>query len=675
MTRVSNKKDRFEYLTFLKWYIQNKVDLVKLTRGDFSSLTSLLNRPSNLKELFGVYHRKVHNGLLMKTASDPETMALIVKKFGIPLSFEQFLTAKENGKNSLYNTYIRDKKSQDQLLLSDEVKVGAKTVNKFQGCIMIDEGFIEQVLSQTTNFSKTDFYLAKQHDYCQWYGVVKGWDAKRRDYETILQQIVQSFERNSLISVVIYGAGGNGKSTLMRKLALDKNVQTFIVLWLTDIERFYKSDLDLIQKDKTNKYILFIENWPTLENELSIVTPLLNVASKGNNLKIIIADRTVTPEKLYKKYLFGNNQYLLDFTENSEIFEQLVELDPIFWKRLLHSFLRKEHGNMRPDQALNLVSEGFVNSPLYIVLFVFLSYANDKGGVSTVAMNGDFLSQFKDTITSVRVEICNKHEGLAKAIYYWASMCKRFKDNARITWQAFLVLADHYNENDILSKRFSALNEANSLPLLISNFLYIGREAHLAFNTIYDYLHFHHDLIMEELATPLKREWYEFDEYVILEVLEILCTRNHNVSGLLLLKAICKEEENGSSIFRSDQERESYFQRIALPLQNFADDVFSEACSKAKHGIEEEYLAPHFIYWNTVLTQLYLMYDTDKFIMLINQLINAGCTDSSVISICESYKMGNIEGDRHYQSVIMETNLKYRNPTADFIRLLLRQKK
>ena len=98
------------------------------------------------------------------------------------------------------------------------------------------------------DYKADDFYLAKQYDDCQWWGIIKNWDVERDAYQRIKKEAIDAFNddfRQPKIAAFIYGRGGSGKSTLLRRLAYDLKDEDFAVLWLNDkgISRFYENGL------------------------------------------------------------------------------------------------------------------------------------------------------------------------------------------------------------------------------------------------------------------------------------------------------------------------------------------------------------------------------------------------------------------------------------------------
>ena len=132
-------------------------------------------------------------------------------------------------------------------LFISEKQASAKNNIKhhFKGAELINGDFKKRVTS--INFQFTDFYTAKQSNNCQWFGILKGWDVIRRDYDKIKSEVISSFStsRQSKVAAVVHGSGGSGKSTLLRRLAIDFSETEINILWITDIDIFIESDIEL----------------------------------------------------------------------------------------------------------------------------------------------------------------------------------------------------------------------------------------------------------------------------------------------------------------------------------------------------------------------------------------------------------------------------------------------
>ncbi|HZY40339.1 MAG TPA: hypothetical protein VFE53_26995, partial [Mucilaginibacter sp.] len=319
-----------------------------------------------------------------------------------------------------------------------------------KGARLINSVFRDN-LNKDRDITYTDFYIGKKDKDCQWYGVVRNWDYKRESVNTVKNEILKCFSGESRIAAVITGPGGCGKSTFLRRLAIDCIDEAFRILWIDDFGLFCNDLLHI--GNNTEKYVIFLDDWPSVIKSSDLVT-FLNRISNYNNVRVIIGDRLSSDEKGYEKYLSGKNVFELPTSENEKIISKIIALNRSW---------RKSADKILPSTSLAEI----YNAPLYMILFVF---ARDSEGLEYTDIK-DIASIFRDIVASDLKRISELYKGLALALYYWS--CIYIKYNIHISWEAFLKLADHYNGDMKISKRLFDFNQNTFIHQILFHYVSI----------------------------------------------------------------------------------------------------------------------------------------------------------------------------------------------------------
>lgn len=356
-----------------------------------------------------------------------------------------------------------------------------------KGAEIIDSKFRSKLEADGFTHTYLDFFLAKNDNYCQWYGIVRNWDYKEREpIEKIKQLIKECFNWESRVSAVIHGAGGSGKSTFLRRVAIDHINQSFVVLWVNDLGYFCDEDLIKISGTST-KYLVFIEDWYSVEKDTALTTRFLNRIKASENLRVIIGDHHIL-NKDYRKQVLGDNYFEISAQENGQIISKILDLIPE-WRDIAEKVQSKLK---------------IYDSPLFLILFILA-----RTSTNINFKTKDVLSQFKTIIRNEQNVIFRANAGLSLALYYYACFYSKYK--TYLSWKAVLLIADFHNNNNKTSLELAEFNVNNPIIDIISHYISLVRHPLAKFNqTRYGYLCvFHHHLLAEEgLSQRLSQEWY-----------------------------------------------------------------------------------------------------------------------------------------------------------------------
>jgi len=386
-----------------------------------------------------------------------------------------------------------------------------------RGVEIIDSRFKDKLEADGFTHTYSDFFLAKNDNYCQWYGVVRNWDYKEREpIDKVKQQIKECFNWESRVSAVIHGAGGSGKSTFLRRVAIDHINKDFVVLWVTDINFFCDSDLAKIGNTDT-MYLVFIEDWFSFESNAQLTITLLNRLKKLENVRVIIGDRDVFGKE-YRKQVFDNNYFELLAEDNETIIKKVIALNDV-WTTSAEEILK---------------SPEIYNTPLFLILFVIARSSEEREQAKTK----DILSRFKEIIENDLKKIHEKHPGLTKSLYYISNIFKN--KPASFTWQALLTLADSYAGTNTISKQYAEFTIKKPICKILSHYISLDKFIVPGLECI-QIINFHHDLIAEELSHAIDNDWY-FDTSLKYEILETLIDNNELIMAREVFRYFSKKE-------------------------------------------------------------------------------------------------------------------------------------
>jgi hypothetical protein len=481
------------------------------------------------------------------------------------------------------------------------------TDNELKGAQLVDLVFRKKMESDKFIPNKTDFYLSKKENDCQWRGVVRNWDCPRDARAKVKDQVIDSFNWESRVAAVIHGSGGCGKSTFLRRLAIDCINENFRVLWVNDLENFCDEDLNKIS-DSPLKYLCVIEDWHRINNNESLIKTFLNRILKFHNVRIVIGDRSPIEQKEYYKYLIEDGEHELLQNENDEIIRWVLGLyDP--WKKSGEKiFLSKE----------------IYNAPIFLILFVLANDYQEIDGTHTK----DVLSIFRDIVANDMKRIDQVYPGLARALFYWAHLYNIYHRYMRFTWQAVLKLADFYTPSNIkVSSRFSIMDESNPFWRIL--FRYFSFE--LSFIPAFKNAHFidiHHNLLIEKgLSIPINEDWY-FDDNIKIEILMILMENEEKYLSIALYEIFNWQDKQ----FLLNDTQKKYFEMEIDAVPNWLISGFFMNDAILRHYYLDSEIKKDEEYWQKVLVVAIILMEIEsntsncKYLsFFLKSVIDRGC--------------------------------------------------
>lgn len=458
------------------------------------------------------------------------------------------------GRNFLEETIQLDKKFSEDIF-SQNVYQAFFTEEKLKipGATIIDSSFIKKVKSGK-HFTMPEFYGAKQNNYCQWYGIINNYDVERQGYQKLKKTLLASFidEKDGKVSAIVHGSGGSGKSTVLRRAAVDFHQESFVVIWLekNKVEEFVKKGLSVIETEIDNnenqKFLIIIEDWYRMfdnEDKLKLGSEILEVTYEMNNVRIVVGDRGLKKE--YKKYQNNNFELLLSSEDNKGIIEKIVKKYPS-WKLASKRLLGKENKDYK--------------SSLFLLLFILARIDQKEFKNKTLDLFEPLLV-FQRIIESDLRFIEKKHIGLAKALYYVGCAYSKYK--VTFSYDIFIVIANYYNENKPINPIFS--NWKTDTP--VSNILkqYFSVEQGIDEGKIYNYIRFNHDILIDDGLSELAiQNWNGFDDEVKYELLQIINQNDNHISASTYISSFFTNEKH---LFE-DEKRKLYFLEYQINKEN-----------------------------------------------------------------------------------------------------------
>ncbi|MDB5124819.1 MAG: hypothetical protein JWP94_2948 [Mucilaginibacter sp.] len=458
------------------------------------------------------------------------------------------------------------------------------------GTRLIDQNFVQEIESIGKTPSYSDFYLAKNENDCQWYGVIKDWDIKRGQIEEIKNRINGCFDWYSKIVAVVWGPGGTGKSTLLRGLALELIDKNYKTLWLTDLEEFYNALLTI--SVNCENLLVIIDDWPSLLGDVSLLNRFLNRVLNYKNIRLIIGDRD-QKFRTYHKHVYENNYFQIQSVENQQIIEKVLKYTK--W-------------------ANNINDITHFDGPLFIVLFI-LGRINDNPEYSNTKQ---VYSLFQDIVDSDNYKIFEAYPGLAKVIFYWLTLIQQY--NIIMTWRNLLQLADIYEGNFKTSTELINFNPNKEVCQILSNYFSFTQ-----FHYLYDdedyILEIHHELLQKALSHKIIPHWFVDDE-IKFEILNKLIN-NEQFDLASDLYWFLRKDRN----VKFEEMQKKYFKSIFD--SQFASIVLKIWKTRRLNRIYEHInLAKTEKDWEDVLIEIVIVLNTDRekaFPYIFSSLISNGC--------------------------------------------------
>lgn len=430
----------------------------------------------------------------------------------------------------------------DLLSNSDSNKLFSKKRLEIAGCKIIDDDFIEQIKKQ--KFSMLEFYTAIKGS--QWHGVVINCDIQRNEYGKLQNAVLRSFnhKRDFKIAALVYGSGGSGKSTVLRRLCIDIHTnERCLIVWLNDAKEFFTKGLFTIKEFSENnqdkKILVVVEDWYRMfKNKFEMGSDILEMIHKIDNIRIVIGDRIIVG-KPYE--IYGNDfELFLSLDENEEIISQIVKKYPL-WEESAKKLFEE-----RQD----------FKSTLFLLLYILARINQDKLEDNHINLSDPSIV-FKNIVKSDIKFIANKYVGLAKAIYYWGVIYSKYR--IYITYETFLEIADYFNGDQQISNFFSRWNIND--PSLIKLKSYITKREVEVFDKKRNFILFNHDIFCDLGISKINFEdWEQFGDAIILQLLDIII-KGDNYCACQFLESMLEFE---TQIFKNDTEKIDFIEQVLI---------------------------------------------------------------------------------------------------------------
>lgn len=473
-------------------------------------------------------------------------------------TIEDFLFDRRNnnaGTIDFFTAFCKNQQRQDELegkpcqtplpKRLQTISLNSKSLD-IHGALIINDEFIDELKAQNRKSGMFDFYTCKKND-SQWYGIINNYDIIRKGYTELKSIVVNGFKQDRYfkISAIVYGAGGCGKSTILRRLSVDIQEDKQIkVVWLNDgyAEEFIKQGFPIIKKEIENdqniKVLVVIDDWYRMfNNKPEIANKILEEIHKTNRIRIVIGDRNIA-DKSYEEY--GNDfELLLSADQNKQIIDQIIAKFPD-WKLASEKLFKKGDS---------------YQATLFLLLFILARLSNDT--LDNISYNlSDPQILFRNIIKSDVKFIKNRYNGLAKALYYWACMYAEHK--IPITYNTFLQLADYYNGNEDVTKKFSRWNTKNSTLNILK--IYINKSSETGEPCDEDILEFNHDILLEAGLCKLRWSDWEFGDNIKIQMSEVIIQKGDDYSASKILEMMFSDR--GQNIFDDKEDQLNFLKKF-----------------------------------------------------------------------------------------------------------------
>jgi len=507
---------------------------------------------------------------------------------------------------------------------------------KIRGCDLIDWEFILRNRKNTHGHSCQDFYLAKQRDYCQWVGVINNWDYPRLITEKIIDEIKSAFEWDSAVASVIHGAGGCGKSTFLRRLAIRCVNERFVVLWVNSLSELFQNDLNNFVS--TLKYLIIIEDWSIYENNAELAENFFSKVTNCLNIKVVIGDR-ITKGKKYRKHVLGNNYFELSTEQNDKILDRILLFNSD-WAPIVEK----------------LSSSEILNAPIFAIVFVI---AREHSGETEKSTKG-LIARFYEIIQDDLKTIADVYPGLVKALYYWACIQKKYRSiGLCISWEALIQLGDYFDNSNACSQNLYNYSEQSTIFKVLRRYLTFEAILVPTFKNGY-LIFFNHDLFLEVISTPLYEFWF-FDSDQTLALVEVLIDKGNFAIANCIINSYVEGEMSAyietltdipSNIRYITAQRKIEFsnrvrtinKRIFKNVPYFTNLAINQFIARQVYrdidSTNDEIWEAHMYYILLLCSPFHLYTSrTREFVMeFISKLIENGCKSELVKSVAERCK-------------------------------------
>ena len=428
---------------------------------------------------------------------------------------------------------------------------------------------------------------------------------------------MESFSVPSKVAAVIHGPGGVGKSTTLRRLAIDLIKFSFTILWVDNPYVFCDSDLDLLGYVK--EYLIIIEDWTKLSSNSNLNSKLFSKLENSNNIRILIGDRYIAGKE-YRKYVYNNNYFELSFKENENILSWILTFD-LPWK----------------ENALAILSASEIHkSPLFVILFVFARSAD-----FIINKTKSLVSQFTNIIEDDVKNLYGSYPGLAKSLYYLAIIQHEYKVN--ITWWAFLNIADHYNGDSSVTAKFKRINTNSEVYITLFRYIFLCEFLNPDLKGVNTF-DFHHEVLIESGFSKISIGNLKYDDYTKFEILKILLGKQMFNSAKYLFERIeYKLYLEGFTIdnFVADQDphkiKLSFDQYVSLAILMNYEYIIEDIYKNALNSNFEFFFALRL--WDLIY---FGGFSAHAINLILEKTLSYGCQSPTVLSIYDCFKRGEL---------------------------------
>lgn len=473
------------------------------------------------------------------------------------------------------------------------------------GAEIINETFFERIEQERKisrlEVSEISFYTGKQDKAFQWLGVLNNFDVKRHFYSELKEHTLKCFtkHRTNKIVAVVYGSAGVGKSTILRRLAIDcqkemKHIENYSghkILWVNSFNEFFQDGLAKIENENRTQFLIVIEDWDSLverrKNKPDAVKDFLLHVEEIPNVRFVIGDRHIQGREylndLIGGLVEGKTIFSITSRENKEIINEIVI----------------RHPHLRRTTRLFSNIEGHYNSSLFLLLFVLVNRQSMK--VDLEEPKTEFIKITAEDLSNM----AEKNLGCAKALFFWSCYYREFK--TLLSYNTFKKIVNMYNgslsgDEDELGN-FDLNSPTHNL---LKNYVHQDREGILNFN---------HNLLAEEGLSKtnlfewndvVKRKLVNFivlhgDEYSAsiflgstIEIQPILFSKNEQielVDHLLSKKNIHNYYLSRITELSSDETKLDYYRKLIVEKEAFNSNFVKVYLTKrpSDEGIKEQF--------------------------------------------------------------------------------------
>lgn len=411
--------------------------------------------------------------------------------------------------------------------------------------LLLNGSFINSLKKEQIN--KTMFFTGKDIDNCQWYGVIEGWDFRRRQYPELLNTVIDSYEKswNKGVVAFIHGAGGSGKSTILRRLAIDCCHKDLKVVWALSPVNLTEPLIRLLHRYPQRKFLLIIEDWQIIANNEAWINEQLTYLFTFDNLRIVVGHRhnipgvyEINPGEIFK--------LTIDPAENTEIISKIRQENPK-WRSVIDGVMQMQ---------------GVNTTALFILLYIITREVSAEGeGKDPVYQNVG--QKFRAIVSHDMNQIAQNNYGLAVALYYFS--CWYSDKLSYIEKATFLNIAEYYNKVKGRIGQSNPFDTDSMVYPYLSHYVAVsghslGSEAQYSLEAV----KFNHDLLatcgIREALDGFRFDPEPYNKKIKRELLEIITDEGgHDYTASAFLFAFLMHEKD---LFKDDTERLYFIMKL-----------------------------------------------------------------------------------------------------------------